>query len=111
MLSRHPGRPRAACPSKKPPMARCRIRVLMRTVMASLAEQYVGDPVRPCPLLRDGQEFDVPASLEKPPGMCDWAWADLRAAIQAVNAGKPDKLVSCCTDGYRPVFFLLERLA
>ncbi|HTP85888.1 MAG TPA: TIGR04076 family protein [Bryobacteraceae bacterium] len=104
-------------------MARCRIRVLMRTVMASLAEQYVGDPVRPCPLLRDGQEFDVPASLEKPPGMCDWAWNDIHKFVAVLSRGgnfsqdifagwmkSDDCMIACCTDGVRPVFFEIKRL-
>ena len=46
----------------------------------------------------------------KPEGFCDWAWADIRVFIHDVTAGMMDRTVACCTDGYRPVFFLLERV-
>ena len=56
-----------------------------------------------------------------PEGFCPWAWVDLYAAIsrRAIDrapreAGKEywykheNKTIECCTDGVRPVIFLLE---
>ena len=46
-----------------------------------------------------------------PEGFCDWAWADIRTYIGLVHAGGMEQTVACCTDGFRPVFFKLERLS
>ncbi len=104
-------------------MARCRIRVLKRTVMTSLAEQYVRSPVGPCPVLKEGQEFEVAPSLEKPPGLCDWAWNDMHKFVTTLSRGgnfskdifdgwmtSDDCMIACCADAARPVFFEIKRL-
>ncbi|MGA2470988.1 MAG: TIGR04076 family protein [Solirubrobacteraceae bacterium] len=45
---------------------------------------------------------------DAPEGFCQWAWADLRSIIHRIHAGNPTTMVSCCTDGLRPVFFKFE---
>ncbi len=104
-------------------MAECRIRVLKRMVVPDLAREYSGNAVGPCPLLRDGQEFVVSSTLEKPPGFCDWAWNDLHKFVAVLSRGgnfsqdvfegwmkDDDSMIACCTDGLRPVVFEIKRL-
>ncbi len=104
-------------------MAECRIKVLRRMVVPEVAEEYIGGTVGPCPLLRDGQEFVVSPTLEKPSGFCDWAWTDIHKFVVALARGgnfsqdifagwmkDNDSMVVCCTDGVRPVVFEVRRL-
>ena len=70
-----------------------------------------------CTKFVDGQEFVVNASdLEAPEGFCSWAWADIHKYVLTLARGgnflgsKPGTTVACCTDGYRPVVFRLERV-
>ncbi len=104
-------------------MAECRIKVLKRLVVSDLAEEYIGSSVGPCPLLSEGQEFIVPATLGKPEGFCDWAWTDLHPFIVALARGgnfsqdvfagwmkDDDSMIACCTDGIRPVIFEIKRM-
>ena len=54
---------------------------------------------------------------EPPPaGFCPWAWIDLYRSVSAMSCGasytpwqrREGVNVVCCTDGLRPVTFLLE---
>ena len=51
-----------------------------------------------------------------PEGFSDWAWADIQKYVITLARGgnmlgtKPGTFVTNCTDGFRPVFFLLERI-
>ena len=51
-----------------------------------------------------------------PNGFPDWAWCDIQKYVVTLARGgnmlgvQPGKFVSCCTDGVRPVFYLLERI-
>lgn len=104
-------------------MAKCRITVLKRTLHQDLAEQYCNGEVGPCPHLEDGQEFICNGLEEKPEGLCDWAWRDIYSVVVTMMAGgnfagdifdgymKDEKtMITCCTDGIRPVIFKVERL-
>jgi uncharacterized repeat protein (TIGR04076 family) len=44
-----------------------------------------------------------------PEKFCEWAWADIRTYIPMV-LGQGNPIAVCCTDGFRPVFFKLERI-
>lgn len=88
---------------------RCKIKVLKRTVHQDLYQQLRGNQGRACPVFHEGQEFVVKSQYQKPQGFCDWAWADIRHFIQAVWHGREDTVVTCCTDGFRPVIFQLSR--
>ncbi|HEX2907353.1 MAG TPA: TIGR04076 family protein [Phototrophicaceae bacterium] len=100
----------------------CKITVLKRMINADLAEEYIANPVTPCPFFQDGQEFITP-SLEKPAGFCDWAWNDIHKVIVTLRRGgnfsdgmfegwmKNDtSMIACCTDGVRPVVFKIEEV-
>ena len=68
-----------------------------------------------CPAFNVGDEFIVDS--ECPKGFCAGAFVDLWRFISGMRAGanyswmkKPGTLLTCCTDGFRPVIFKLERL-
>jgi len=39
-----------------------------------------------------------------------WAWSDIEKRVWGMARGGPNVFVTCCTDGYRPVVFLLEKV-
>lgn len=108
-----------------------RITVVKVACYTDLAEKYnqarPGAPegaVEPCNFFREGMVFEVtlnPFENCKPEGFCDWAWADIwkdcllvcdRAGFAPgddVKSLKPH--FTCCTDGLRPVTFMIEAIA
>lgn len=91
------------------------ITVLRRTFNERLAEEYTeGDAWQPCQLFKEGQTFVTEGWM--PEGFCSWAWADiLKYVVVLARGGNMDGVVrgtfvTCCTDGFRPVFFKLESL-
>ena len=93
---------------------RVRITVLKKYFHEEFIEKYAADPERwtPCEVLEEGQEFvtNRGAPWEMPPGFCGWAWADMQKLVYGMARGGQDVFVTCCTDGYRPVIFKLEKL-
>jgi len=70
-----------------------------------------------CSLLSVGQEFIISGADSYPPGFCAWAFAQISRDIVHLFFGGDysefkDKgvVISCCTDGLRPVIFKLERI-
>lgn len=70
-----------------------------------------------CPFLEVGDEFIVNDIYSCPSGFCARAFADIDRDLTLLHFGgdfpwskEKGKAVSCCTEGLRPVFFLLERL-
>lgn len=59
-----------------------------------------------------GEEFvtDLEQPWKMPEGFCGWAWADIQRTIYGMARGGQDVFLTCCTDGYRPVIFKLEKL-
>jgi uncharacterized repeat protein (TIGR04076 family) len=52
-----------------------------------------------------------------PEGFCDWAWADIQRDVAVLCSGGDypwiklkGATVACCTDAFRPVTFLIERI-
>lgn len=97
-------------------MAQTKITVLKKLFNEDLAAEYCQDSVSICTAFQEGQEF-VLDGLTQPEGFCGWAWCDLHKVVLALNSGasftpfmKEDNvLISCCTDGIRPVVFKVER--
>lgn len=95
--------------------AKVKITVLRRTQNRDLLEQYADSVWIPCERLADGQEF-IAEGANMPEGFCSWAWCDIQKYVLTLARGgnfrgtKPGTFVTCCTDGYRPVLFLVERL-
>jgi len=87
----------------------CTIKVLKCTVHHDLSQQLRNTYGGPCPVFKEDQEFVVTSQYQMPKGFCQWAWADIRPYIQAVWHGRDDAVVTCCTDGFRPVIFQLYR--
>ena len=91
------------------------ITVLQRTLTEGLVGEYTERPWQPCERLRVGQEF-ISEGANMPPGFCSWAWSDIQKYVLTLARGgnlrgpRPGRFVTCCTDGFRPVIFGLERI-
>ncbi len=91
--------------------AAVRITVLKRSVQKEFQKHAYG-AVPACNVLKDGQSFLVNSVTSRAPeGMCQPAWDAIAKAVSSIQEVGPEKTVVCCTDGFRPVFFLLERVA
>ncbi len=102
-------------------MAAVQITVLKRTVNCDVCEEY-GDVAwklqggcQPCSTFDEGQQF-VSEHGEKPDRFCSWAWADIQRDVTMMRLGGANDWLkhrgtwlSSCTDGMKPVIFLLER--
>lgn len=105
-------------------MDKMRITVLKRTVNQDVIEAHMGEISRsectfPCPVFEDGQIFDMDLWSAAPEGFCGNAWSDIQKHIHFVRGGgtyprdwvMPEgAAIGCCTDGYRPVVFKIERI-
>ncbi len=89
---------------------KCKITVLKRTLNTDWDKKYRKGEGSKCSVFSDGQEFIIESPWAVPDGFCHWAWADIRTFIHMVNDGKFETFVSCCTDGFRPVFFKIQRI-
>lgn len=91
-----------------------RITVLKKLFHKELVRQYASDPPGwgPCDKFEQGDTFVLSgeAPWNKPEGFCGWAWADMQKMAWGMARGGPKRFVTCCTDGYRPVLFLLEQI-
>jgi len=70
-----------------------------------------------CSFLSKGQEFVVDTDLRMPEGFCSWAWHDVFKDVCVLAHGgdyydwvEKGIMYTCCSDGIRPVSFLLERI-
>ncbi len=86
-----------------------KLTVLKRGFEKQYADAFRNGQGAPCPKFKDGQELIVPSQWAMPAGMCEWAWGDIRTYIHDVFASG-QTTVGCCTDGFRPVFFKIERV-
>jgi uncharacterized repeat protein (TIGR04076 family) len=86
-----------------------KITVLKRNYEKEFVEQLKTGPKSACTRLSDNQEFTVKSQWTPPEKFCEWAWADVRTYIPMV-LGSGNPIAVCCTDGFRPVFFKLERI-
>jgi len=55
--------------------------------------------------------------MAMPPSFCSWAWADIQRDVAHLAIGgdfpwikQRGIMITCCTDGLRPVVFKLERI-
>jgi uncharacterized repeat protein (TIGR04076 family) len=90
-----------------------RITVLKKHFHQEFVNSYAAHPERwtECQHFDVGEQFvtTVDAPWDMPPGFCGWAWADIQKLVYGMARGGQDAFVTCCTDGYRPVVFLLEK--
>ena len=103
-------------------MPRCRITVVKRSLNSDLAKEFIKSEVGPCEVFKDGQVFETQFS-QKPEGFCDWAWNDIFKTVVTLARGgnfskdifenwmkQENSMITCCTDGVRPVIFKVERI-
>jgi len=111
-------------------MKKIKIKILEMKTNQYLANQYLGKDVEPCPYFNEGQEYMpcpyfnegqeyIITNFDKPEGFCPWAWQDIFYMVHTLwNGGsfrnwylKDGVVIGNCTDGIRPVTFLIERIA
>ena len=68
-----------------------------------------------CDKFVEGQEF-ITDMLTVPEGFCTFAFLDISRLLHGLRSGanynwmnEKGKVLACCTDGFRPVIFRLER--
>ena len=95
-----------------------KITVMKRELYTDLVEGYASDKTTAqCPRYKDGQEF-ILDRFNMPEDFCSWAWADIHRDVVSVFMGasfpwikEKSMIISCCTDGLRPVVFKIERIS
>lgn len=95
-----------------------KITVLRMQMYEDLAREFLTEGVCPCDFFTEGQSFLYTGGAEMPQGFCPWAWIDIYRSVNALSAGaaftpwqkREGVNVVCCSDGIRPVSFLLEAL-
>ena len=88
----------------------CKLTVLKKEFRKEYADKYRKGRGAICNKFEEGQVFLTPSPWEPPAGFCAWAWGDIRTYIHLVLSGQSGPIVACCTDGFRPVFFSIERV-
>jgi uncharacterized repeat protein (TIGR04076 family) len=104
-------------------MAKVKLTVVKLPVHKDLIDQHINKDRYPnglgvCKHWTLGQEFTIEDWPTKPDDFpCDWAWTDIQRDVAMVMFGgnppwmkKPGTAITCCSDGLRPVSFLVERL-
>ena len=103
-------------------MHNCRITVVKRSHFPDLINRFLNKdyqktPFEECERFREGQTFLVTDPNKIPEGFCAWAWTDIHREMVALMSGgdldwmkEKGTALTCCTDGFRPVVFLLERI-
>lgn len=74
--------------------------------------------LRACDVFEEGQQFDIEDWPGRPDDFtCDWAWSDIQRDVARIMFGgnpfwmaKQGTTMTCCSDGLRPVSFLVERI-
>jgi uncharacterized repeat protein (TIGR04076 family) len=97
----------------------CKITVVRKSINNEFVHKYLASPgnFNICNQVEDHQEFLVENPYEMPAGICPSAWADIRTYIIALASGssfpfmeKDDSILASCSDPFRPVIFLIERI-
>lgn len=94
-----------------------KITVLKRVSTDEVFREYAAEDMQPsCSAMPEGKEF-TSKGMAIPEGFCSWAWADIQRDVVHLAMGgefpwvrKKGSMISCCTDGLRPVIFKLERV-
>lgn len=93
---------------------RVSITVMKKTFNDEFISEYAADPDiwTECTHFKVGDEYitDLEQPWKMPEGFCGWAWADIQRMVYGMARGAQDVFITCCTDGYRPVIFKLEKI-
>jgi len=102
-------------------MSKVRITVLRKVVHQDLLDEYLATSAKErgyaaCDAFEEGETFEFDGS-RCPEGFCHWAWADIQRDAMMVLfgqgypwIGRSATAIACCTDGFRPVTFKIERI-
>jgi len=102
-------------------MAKVRITVMKKVLHQDLIDEYLEQSAKKrgfglCSAFEEGQEF-ILEGMNYPEGFCHWAWADIQRDVMMVLFGQgfpwvepKATAITCCTDGFRPVTFKVERI-
>jgi uncharacterized repeat protein (TIGR04076 family) len=94
-----------------------KITVLKKVKTGEILKEYgVSTVEAECPVAKEGKDY-ISKGGQIPEGFCGWAWADIQRDVAVLAFGgnfpwikQKGKMISCCTDGLRPVIFKLERI-
>ncbi|MCG8569960.1 MAG: TIGR04076 family protein [Spirochaetes bacterium] len=102
-------------------MTQCKITVLKKLFHQDLAQEYCLKETSACSVFEVGQEYIAKYSMKEPDNFpCSGAWSDISKLVFVLMQGgsfgpstwgwmKDDKtMISCCSDGVRPVIFKIE---
>ena len=99
-------------------MKKIKITALRKVHYADLSEIYEGPVENDCDIT-EGQVFYSEGN-EKPEGMCEGAWMAIEPFAASLSNGggnfyngwmkNPYSAMISCTDGFRPVTFLIETI-
>lgn len=100
-------------------MSRCKITVLKTHLFQDLADKMGKRPsFTSCPVFREGQVFYTgdPFGTAMPEGFCHVAWQALELPVNVISGGGKflgfeERTVVACSDGLRPVIFLVEPIS
>lgn len=100
-------------------MYKVKITVLKKEIYPELAKDFLANPdaFTACPVFKEGQVIEADGFLACPAGFCAEAWQNIFPYCLAISRGGTfapytkgeNKWIACCTDGLRPVSFLIER--
>jgi uncharacterized repeat protein (TIGR04076 family) len=94
-----------------------KITVVKKVSNPEVFRRYADRGAQPsCETVEVGMEF-VSQGMAMPPDFCSWAWADIQRDVAHLAMGgdfqwmkQRGTMITCCTDGLRPVVFKLERI-
>jgi uncharacterized repeat protein (TIGR04076 family) len=94
-----------------------KITVVKKVSNPEVFRRYADRGAQPsCETVEVGMEF-VSQGMAMPPDFCSWAWADIQRDVAHLALGgdfpwikQRGTMITCCTDGLRPVIFKLERI-
>ena len=81
------------------------------------AKEFGAQPNNICPVMKEGAVFTVTKEGKIPEGFCTWMWHGIYPDIITLMMGgnfpwmkEEGTIISCCTDGMRPVIAKIERI-
>ena len=98
-------------------MADVKITVIKKLMTDEVFKEYARENMpEECTTMKEDVDY-ISKRMGMPEGFCPWAWADIQRDVTHISLGgeypwvKGDGvMITCCTDGLRPVVFKLERI-
>ena len=97
-------------------ISKVKITAVQKIKPGALLEEYGEGVEEECPVVATGAEY-ISDEIGMPDGFCPWAWSDIQRDVVHLAMGgdfpwikAKGTMISCCTDGLRPVIFKLDRM-